>query len=56
MDYDANKAYFVNYKCSNCGHHFSQGFSFGERASQGQCPNCGVLPIRQTEEWNKEWF
>ncbi len=41
--------YSMNYTCSNCHRDFTEWFDFGERASQGTCPHCGVAPRRRGE-------
>ncbi len=37
-----SKPYSKDYICNNCHKIFAQTFEFGERASKGACPNCGV--------------
>ncbi len=38
--------YAMSYLCSNCHERFTQIFKKGDRAYQGKCPNCEVLPER----------
>lgn len=38
------KHYTMEYNCPNCRQSFRQTFDFGDVASQGVCPNCGVHP------------
>jgi rRNA maturation endonuclease Nob1 len=38
------KSYDMTYYCDNCKRSFTQTFQYGERASQGICPHCGVGP------------
>lgn len=35
-------SYTMQYKCRNCGRDFIESFEYGEKASQGTCPHCGV--------------
>lgn len=41
--------YYMQYNCSNCGKDFMESFEYGTRAEQGECPHCGVSPIRRGE-------
>ena len=45
--------YSMQYTCSNCGETYTQVFKKGERASQGECTNCGCEPIHEPR-WRKE--
>jgi DNA-directed RNA polymerase subunit RPC12/RpoP len=36
--------YVMTYHCENCHRGFTQMFSKGEVASQGECTHCGVHP------------
>lgn len=42
-------SYFMDYDCDNCYRNFRQWFAYGQRASQGICPHCGVSPKRLDE-------
>ena len=53
---DTKEYYSMTYSCSNCGKGFTETFDYGERASQGTCPHCGVQPIRKTRyDMEKEY-
>lgn len=39
-----HKPYTMTYHCPNCHQDFIETFEFGEVASQGICPHCGVSP------------
>ena len=41
---EISRKYRMDYRCGNCGREFTQTFEFGEKASQGVCPHCGVSP------------
>lgn len=45
------KAYRMEYTCSNCHRSFTQEFYFGQVASQGTCPYCGVSPADFDRRW-----
>lgn len=40
------KTYLMVYLCRNCDRKFGQRCEFGEVATQGQCPHCGVSPLQ----------
>ena len=44
-----DKLYTMTYHCSNCGEEFYESFEFGERAIQGKCTHCGVIPLSEEE-------
>jgi predicted RNA-binding Zn-ribbon protein involved in translation (DUF1610 family) len=47
---EEKRKYTKRYFCENCGWWFTQLFDFGEIASQGSCPNCGVNPYHYRYE------
>ncbi len=44
MDENKKRKYRKQYHCSNCGMDYMETFNFGEIATQGECPHCGVSP------------
>ena len=50
--------YTKDFHCKNCGNSFTKSFQFGQVASKGSCPTCGVSDAqlnrpgyREVEAW-----
>lgn len=48
------RTYTKVFSCNNCGFMFEGTFTYGEVATQGKCPNCGVTPEQLRYKYKEE--